>query len=60
MYALVVGGASLFIAGVAVLRVQRAGAGERRRFRAHQSANQPNVSLPFITDQWPGKEQKKV
>lgn len=42
VYALVVGGASLFLAGIAVLRVQ------------------PNVSLPFITDQWPGNEQKKV
>lgn len=40
--ALVIGGASLLLAGIAVLRVQ------------------PNVSLPFITDQWPGKEQKKV
>jgi maltose/moltooligosaccharide transporter len=42
VYALVIGGASLCLAGVAVLRVQ------------------PKVSLPFITDQWPGKEQKKV
>nr|WP_298719673.1 MFS transporter [uncultured Steroidobacter sp.] len=40
--ALVIGGASLFLAGIAVLRVQ------------------PKVNLPFITDQWPGNEQKKV
>ena len=42
VYALVIGGASLFLAGIAVLRVQ------------------PKVSLPFITDQWPGNEQKNV
>jgi maltose/moltooligosaccharide transporter len=42
VHALVVGGASLFLAGIAVLRVQ------------------PKVSLPFITDQWPGNEQKNV